>query len=123
MSKPLNSPLNQGERIHINQNKNDCFFSIGDIVRGKLSNGDEFQGEITAIEIKLQNGKLHSCMDYKYKKGVSLKDMGFDENKIVEQNFEGSVWIENIAEIEILSFKEEKNKKKCQKNITRKGII
>lgn len=90
------------------QNKNDAFFGVGDTVRGKLSNGDEFEGEITCIDIRLQKGKLYTCMDYKYKQRVSLIEMGLVENEsyneFVEQDFEGSVWVENITKLEILSF-------------------
>lgn len=98
--------MSQKERAHINQDKNNCFFSIGDIIRGE-SNGGKFQGEITAIDIKLQKGKLHACIDYKYRKKVSLIELGFDEDKIVEKSFEDSVWVENIEKLEVLSFKGE----------------
>lgn len=104
--------MNQKE-IHINQNKNDCFFSIGDIVRGEFLNGGKFQGEITAIDIKIQKGKLHTCMDYKYRKKISLIELGFDEDKIVEKSFEDSVWLENVEKIEVLFFKGENKKKGC----------
>lgn len=59
--------MEEWTKIHINQDKNDAFLGIGDVVRGRFSNGEKFGGEITCIETKKEGNALHPVMDLKYK--------------------------------------------------------
>ena len=86
--------LDQSTRIRINQDKNDAFFGVGDVIRGKFPDGSAFEGEITCIEIKKEGAKLHPVIDYKFPAASGVPD-------------QGSAWLENIVSLEIIRFKGE----------------
>lgn len=88
------SNLDQSTRIRINQDKNDAFFGVGDVIRGKFPDGTTFEGEITCIDIKKEGTALHTVIDYKF------------PTKPGEPN-QGSAWLENIVDLKIVRFKGE----------------
>lgn len=81
------------EKIHMKQDKNNAFVSVGDVVRIKSKNGDVFEGEITCIDIKKEGDRLHPIMDIK--------------SFVALEHPWDSFWVENIAELEIIRFKGE----------------
>lgn len=89
-----NPALDQSTRLHINQDKNDAFFGVGDVIRGKFPDGTTFEGEITCIDIKKEGTALHTVIDYKFPAAAGMPD-------------QGSAWLENIVGLEIVRFKGE----------------
>lgn len=90
--------MNQATRIHIGQDKNQCFFGIGDVIKVKCSDGTYYEGEIFGIDIKKEGDKLHPWMDIK-ELTTSHEDETFGQV---------GLWVENIVELEIQRFKGEK---------------
>ena len=86
--------LDQSTRIRINQDKNDAFFGVGDVIRGKFPDSTTFEGEITCIDIKKEGSKLYTVIDYKFPAAPGMPD-------------QGSAWLENLVDLEIVRFKGE----------------
>lgn len=94
--------------IHSGQDKNNCFMSVGDIVKITLKSrcgGGVYVGKISYIEIRKQTGTdcdgyhtvldLYECVDGLY---------GFDIPPEKRTYCQESFWLENIEEIEVLEF-------------------
>ena len=89
--------MDQSTRIHVQQDKNNAFFGVGDVVHVTANNGDTFEGEITCIDLKKEGDQLHTCID--------LKNLGAE---ILSTETQASFWVENIATLKIIRFKGEK---------------
>lgn len=89
--------MKQSVRIRMQQPKNNAFFGVGDIVKGKCKDGSLFQGEITCVDIKKQKNELHAIIDINPMKGLHKPEL--------EPSY--SIWVENIEYLEILYFKGE----------------
>ena len=88
---------NQGDRIHRQQDKNNAFFWVGDTICITYPNGKKIKGTITCVDIKKEGDKLHPIMDL-----AGIQQDGMDET------YADCVWIENIAELEIVKFRGER---------------
>lgn len=79
---------NQATRIHMQQDKDNAFFGVGDEIKGKCA-GELFSGEVICIEVKKQGDELHAVID------------------LQESDGQSSFWVENITELKIIRFKGE----------------
>ena len=86
---------NNSEKIHMNQDKNNAFISVGDEVRITLKNGEVVQGTISCIDIKKEKDKLHPIMDI-----INIKNRD-------GTTYGDCFWVENMEELEIVKFKGE----------------
>ena len=85
------------ERVCVPEDKNDAEFGVGDIVRGRCEDGFEFDGRIFRVEVKKEGDKLHPIMFVSQLADSKVEPFGH-----------AAIWIENVTELEILRFKEEK---------------
>lgn len=99
----------QAERIHrMQRDKKEAFFGVGDIVKIKGGKEEryEFLGEITCIEIRLQEGELHPIMDLQCIRRKPDGTLGEYEDGSWG-NAQASIWIESITDLEIIRWKDE----------------
>lgn len=94
----------QLERIHKNQNKADCFVSVGDMVKITCIDGYSVSAVIMDYDLKKETTTvhkgLHTCMD--------IAVLPYDEKEKTYADM-ATIWIENIVELEVLQFKGENN--------------
>ena len=83
-------------RAEIPEDKNNAAFGVGDIVRGKCADGFEFDGRIFRIDIDKEGEQLHPVMFVSQLADSKVAEFGH-----------AAIRISNIAELEILQFKEE----------------
>jgi hypothetical protein len=99
----------QLERLHKNQNKTDCFVSVGDMVKITCINGYSVSAVIVGYDLKKETTTeykgLHPCMD--------IAVLPYDEKEKTYADM-ATIWIENIVELEVLQFKGENNNKKTK---------
>ena len=99
----------QAERIHrMQRDKKEAFFGVGDIVKIKGGKEEryEFLGEITCIEIRLQEGELHPIMDLQCIRRKPDGTLG-EYKDGSWGNAQASIWIESITDLEIIRWKDE----------------
>lgn len=83
-------------RRSIPEDKNHTDFGVGDIVCGKCIDGFIFDGKVFRIDIEKDGDKLHPVMYVSQLEDSKAEPFGHT-----------AIRIENIAELEILKFKEE----------------
>lgn len=75
------------EKIHINQDRNNCFFGVGDTIEVVLVGTNEIIcGKIICVDIKKQGNELHTVID------------------LIQANGYASIWLEGISELKIIKF-------------------
>ena len=84
--------------LHKNQDKDNCFVSIGDEVIVTQKNNEKIQGIVMIMDMKVEKKTkypgIHPYIQIKANAG-----------KKEEQNYD--VWTENIASVKVLRFKGE----------------
>lgn len=86
----------QGDSIHCNQDKENCYIEKGDLVEVKLKKHDTvFVGELFDIGIRIQNGTEYDGIHAYVTIGILPISEGSYSDLVM-------VWIENIEEIKVL---------------------
>lgn len=89
--------------IHSNQVKDNCFISVGDLIKITLKDNckckKNYIGIIECIDIRIQNNTKHDG----FHTVIDIKE----DNSSSLLSSTASIWLENIKELEVIRFSNE----------------